>query len=638
MSNFGDGRDRSRVLDGASDTVRQMADPAVLRAAWQRVRDGGGAPGPDAESSAVFERDAAERLNELSALLLAWRYAPMPVRAVRIPKHQSLSGRELLLPSVEDRIVQRAFLDVVVDRFESRFLPCSYGYRPGRSGDRAVEVVRQAIRERPYVVDGDIAEFFDDVDHEELIDELSGWIAEPEVLRLLDLWVRAPALRGDRLERRERGLPTGAPVSPLLANVFLHPLDVGLTRPDQTYVRFADDFVICCATEQQADAALVAAREILRELDLELHELKTRVVDIRVGSIAFLGHLVRRAEGSVEPQLATPRTRPLYVTEPGAHVRLHRRQYLVEHSGVELLAVPAGQCDAIYVHSSVQLTSAVIVDALRRGIDVHWLTEHGKWLGRLSGERSRAPAARVAQMAAVLDEDQTLRFARPLIEGKVFNQRRFLQRHAARGKPVDIMNVELGPLLDAVRAAPSLDVLRGIEGQASRIFFAALPHVLADDHGFAARRRRPPTDPVNSLLSFGYTLLVSEMTSAIELAGLDPYIGFLHGLRHGRPSLSLDLIEEFRTPIVDSLVITTLNRGVITDEDFVRIDAGGAVHLRDKPRRTYLREYDQRMRTLFRHEPSGERVSYRAALQRQAQQLAGCLQAPDREYVPVMLT
>jgi hypothetical protein len=130
-------------------TVSALAEPAVCGRARNRVREGGGVPGPDAESTADFEHAAAARLNELSAVLLAGRYAPMPVRAVRIPKHQSTGGRELLLPAVEDRVVQRAFLDVVGERFEARFLPCSYAYRPGRSGDRAVAVVREAIRRRP---------------------------------------------------------------------------------------------------------------------------------------------------------------------------------------------------------------------------------------------------------------------------------------------------------------------------------------------------------------------------------------------------------------------------------------------------------------------------------------------------------
>jgi len=185
--------------------------------------------------------------------------------------------------------------------------------------------------------------------------------------------------------------------------------------------------------------------------------------------------------------------------------------------------------------------------------------------------------------------------------------------------------------------ADTINGLLGLEGAATREYFQALGPLLGGEWAFKGRHRRPPPDPVNALLSFGYTLLLHDAIAALETAGLDPYSGFLHQARVGRPSLALDLIEELRPVIVDSVVLRALRTGMLHREDFVT-DPGPPVSCRctrDALKR-YIAAYERRMLTLFTHPSSGRRVSYRVGLALQARALADELLDPAKRYEPLV--
>ena len=618
--------------------IELMTDLSTLRTAWEHVRAAGGVAGADREDAARFALNLDDRLAAISESVREGRYAPLPALAVRIPKNRGDGERELAIPALEDRIVQRALLDTIAPEIDSRFLPCSHGYRQGSSVRKAVRATRRAIESKPWVADCDIHDFFGSVDHERLLEELPDWVDDEELLRLVRAVLAAPVLRGSRIDRPVKGLPLGSPISPLLANVFLHKLDLGLWRPDQTYVRYADDFVVCCSSQRAADDALLAADEILHSIGLSLAAEKSRVVDARSTSFIFLGRLMRRRGGRLANERESPARRTLYLTEVGSRVCKRKGRLIVEKEGTTLLEAPIARVREIHVHGAVQLTTAALTECLLNGIDVVFLTNRGRYLGRLATWQTHGPAIRHAQLQAATDPDAAFRIAKAMIHGKIANQRRLFQRHRgkSRAPELDAIAARLKPLHQAIDAAASLDVLRSVEGQASRCVFEAFPHFLREDFGFTGRRRRPPTDPVNSLLSFAYTLLAQEMASAVETAGLDPTLGFLHQPRPGRPSLALDLIEEFRPIVGDTLAIGLLNRHTIRKEHFYTAGKG-AVLLRDEPRKTFLREYEQRLLTLFTYEPTGERLSYRRALLAQARQLARVVQEPGAVYVPVSL-
>ena len=246
------------------------------------------------------------------------------------------------------------------------------------------------------------------------------------------------------------------------------------------------------------------------------------------------------------------------------------------------------------------------------------------------------PTVRRAQYRLADDPPAARELARAFIDGKIANMRVALLR-ADRRAPSSV-NADAAETLAVTRLvladATSIDEIMGHEGAATREYFRAWRDYLPPDWGFTARQRRPPPDPVNAMLSFGYTLLASEAVAALGAAGLDPAVGFLHQARWGRPNLALDLMEEFRPVIVDAVILRCLATGIVRSEDFTTQPDLGC-RMNPPSRRAFLAAYERRMLTLFTHEPSGRRVSYRVGLGLQARALARTILDPGKPYRPV---
>jgi CRISPR-associated protein Cas1 len=225
--------------------------------------------------------------------------------------------------------------------------------------------------------------------------------------------------------------------------------------------------------------------------------------------------------------------------------------------------------------------------------------------------------------------------ARAFIDGKIASMRVGLLHAGRAADPVVTGVAETLAITRLVLAgASSRDVMLGHEGSATREYFRAWRSLIVSSWGFTARERRPPPDPVNAMLSFGYTLLVQEAIAALETAGLDAAVGFMHQARWGRPCLALDLVEEFRPLIVDVVVLRCVTSGVVRFEEFTVTPDKGC-RMGDRARQAFLAAYERRMLTLFTHEAAGRRVSYRVGLGLQAKALARAVLDPAREYRPV---
>jgi len=274
----------------------------VLWRAWVAVRRNNGAPGIDQTTLAeVEEYGVARFLDELAVELRDGRYRPLPARRVFIPKPgQPGQMRPLSIPSVRDRVVQVALKSVLEPVFEADFLPVSYGFRPRRSTHDALQVViDEAWRGRLWVVETDIANCFEAIPLDELMQAVQERVCDQSVLKLLRVMLRAGVMEDGQVRRPVTGTPQGGGISPLLCNVYLHRLDrVWDVREHGVLVRFADDALVMCTSRAQAEAALARLRELLAELGLQPKEAKTRIVHLQVGGegLTFLGfahHLVR---------------------------------------------------------------------------------------------------------------------------------------------------------------------------------------------------------------------------------------------------------------------------------------------------------------------------------------------------------
>jgi RNA-directed DNA polymerase len=267
--------------------IDKVYAPATLALAWGRVRANGGAAGVDGVSVERFAARSGEYLAEVSQALRAGTYRPQPVRRVEIPKGDGRT-RPLGIPAVKDRIVQTAVKLVIEPIFEVGFLDGSYGFRPGRGCRDALREVDRLLKEgRTFVVDADLEGYFDSIPHDRLMEQVQARISDGRLLDLLRGWLGQDVMAGVERWTPMGGTPQGAVISPLLANIYLHPLDGLMAAHGYRMVRYADDFVVMCASREEADAALAAIRRWVDDNGLRLHPDKTHVGDCRVPGEGF---------------------------------------------------------------------------------------------------------------------------------------------------------------------------------------------------------------------------------------------------------------------------------------------------------------------------------------------------------------
>jgi group II intron reverse transcriptase/maturase len=310
----------------------------VLERAWGLVRANRGAAGIDKQTIADFEQHGVSRLlDELAADLKDGRWRPLPARRVFIPKPGREELRSLSIPAVRDRVVQAAVKIVIEPIFEADMLECSFGFRPGRSARDALQVVvDESWRGTRWVAESDIANCFEAIPHSQLMSAVEERIVDRHLLKLLRAMLRAGVLEDGSVKRGGSGTPQGGVISPVLCNVYLHRLDRQWDRRGTgVLIRYADDLLVMCKTEQEAEDALVALSVILAELGLELKQAKTRIVHLREGGegFDFLGFHQRYVRGN------TPRSKRLtfLVRWPSRQAMQHARQRVREITARERL-------------------------------------------------------------------------------------------------------------------------------------------------------------------------------------------------------------------------------------------------------------------------------------------------------------
>jgi RNA-directed DNA polymerase len=266
--------------------------PATLEAAWEKVQVNDGAAGVDRQSIERFEARAGLYMAELSTALREDSYRPQPIRRVEIPKGDGRT-RPLGIPTVKDRIVQTAVKLVLEPIFEATFRPTSHGFRPGRGCRDALSEVAQLIEDGyTFVVDADFESYFDTIPHERLMQRIEERVSDGRILALLRSWLKQDIMCDMQRWTPTEGTPQGAVISPLLANIYLHPLDELMAAHGYRMVRYADDFVVLCKSREQAEAALAIIRAWVAENGLRLHPNKTHVGDclVRGQGFEFLGY------------------------------------------------------------------------------------------------------------------------------------------------------------------------------------------------------------------------------------------------------------------------------------------------------------------------------------------------------------
>jgi len=334
----------------------------------------------------------------------------------------------------------------------------------------------------------------------------------------------------------------------------------------------------------------------------------------------------------------------LYVMTPGASLHIEHGTVRVEVEHETRLRVALIRLSGIVVLGRVNLSPYLIQQCAEDGRAIVWLDDRGRFKARVEGSTRGNVLLRRVQHLAVSDVERTTRIARQVVAAKIQNSRQVLlrgAREAAPGRDADALSDASGRLatsLLSLRSDPQLDVVRGIEGDAARAYFGVLDRLVRVDRAAFAmtrRTRRPPRDRMNAVLSFLYALLQAECTAALEGVGLDPYVGFLHTLRPGRPALALDLMEEFRSVLADRLALSLINRRQLAVTDFDDLP-GGAVHLSDSGRRIVIGGFQRRKEEVLMHHVLQQKLPLGLVPHAQARLLARHLRGDLPDYPPYL--
>ncbi len=334
-----------------------------------------------------------------------------------------------------------------------------------------------------------------------------------------------------------------------------------------------------------------------------------------------------------------PRLRTLYILEHGNVLGKESERFTVKKKGVVFQRIPAIKVDQIMIFGNAQITTQAMHFCLQAKIPIYLLSGSGRFHGVVDAFSTDPVFLHRDQFKRAEEPEFCLNLSRVCIRAKISNCRTLLLRFK-RKRNLDIGGAadRLKSIIAELAGADNLNSIRGHEGSAARIYFSALSRVLDPDWCFNGRTRQPPKDPVNALLSYGYTLLFYNIYSFLRSRGLNPQVGFLHQVRAGHPALVSDLIEEFRAIIVDIVVLNLVLNRRITPEQFIMPDGSGqGCLMKNEARKLFIKELEKKMNSPITHPVSGLRIDYRRCLEHQVHHLAAVIQGREAQYTPMVI-
>lgn len=332
----------------------------------------------------------------------------------------------------------------------------------------------------------------------------------------------------------------------------------------------------------------------------------------------------------------------LYVTTQGTYLRQEGETVVASLEHRDVLRLPIHTLAGVICFGQVSCSPPLLGLCGERGVHVSFLTERGKFLARVTGPVSGNVLLRREQVRRAENPAATCDVARSFVLGKLANSRTVLQRTQRDHGPIAAIGHSVRAIADVIRRtqrAADIDMLRGLEGEAANLYFDAFDNMICAQHdsfSMKTRSRRPPLDPLNALLSFLYTILAHDCEAALEGVGLDPQIGFLHALRPGRPSLALDLMEEFRAILADRVVLSLINLSQIDGKGFTTTESG-AVVMDNDTRKTVLKMWQKKKQEQIQHPFLGEKIEIGLLPHAQALLLARHLRGDLDAYPPFLL-
>ncbi len=335
-----------------------------------------------------------------------------------------------------------------------------------------------------------------------------------------------------------------------------------------------------------------------------------------------------------------PLLRTLYLFTPGVVLGKESERFTIRRSGRVVQRIPAIKVDQVMVYGNIQITTQAMQFCIGEKIPIFLLSGKGKFYGVIDGFDTDPVLLHRDQFNRAADRLFCLKLAGALIKGKIANGRVLLLRQKRR-RNKKILSRTIASLKKTpgnLQTAETLDEIRGYEGSAARAYFKAMAVLVDPDWKFSGRNRKPPVDPVNSLLSYGYTLLYYNLYSLVRGRGLNPHVGFLHPVRPGHPALVSDIIEEFRAPVVDTVVFRLVLNRILTPDEFVfPTGTGKPCLLGERARNLFVTELEKKMNSRLTYPGTGQKLDYRRCMEHQVLHLARVIQGKDEKYLPLIL-
>jgi CRISPR-associated protein Cas1 len=330
-----------------------------------------------------------------------------------------------------------------------------------------------------------------------------------------------------------------------------------------------------------------------------------------------------------------------YVTEQGATLRRDGPVLQVWTGKKRRAELLVHDLDQLVLMGNILVTPAVLDFLIAERIDTVFMSIHGRFRGRLLHEHSKNVRLRLSQYKRLDDAGFARTVAKRIVAGKISNARAFLMKAARRQGGTEELAVaaaRLRAMVERLDEMETLDQVRGCEGRASAVYFGTFGALLKNpEFSFTDRNRRPPMDPVNVLLSLGYTLLANAVETAVQIVGLDPYLGALHEVAYGRPSLVCDLMEEYRSVIVDPMVVACVNQRSFSPDDFENAGEGEPVAFKRPAVRWFVELFERRMRNQILYPPRNQRLTYRQVIEEQVRAFARHLLGTQEVYEPFLV-
>ena len=557
---------RAAFADPAEATpFERLSSIEGLAGAWQMVLVRDARDGLLQRQTRLIAGDLDRFLAELSASLREGTYLPAPLLRADIPKRTPGQTRVLHIPTIRDRVVERAVVNTIAHDADRIMSPCSFAYRTGIGADDAVHHLA-TLRDDGYrhVLRTDVEDYFPNLDVEDALTVLAPVVGCPRTIDLIRLIARPRRARGER-RTRSRGIAQGF--------CFLG-VDFSRTRP---------------AVDPH-------------------HDIK----------------------GAPNPDEV------VYVGRDGARVHVSKGRLIVSGADeLPLVSIPRRAVSRIVLTGAVGLSAGARSWALRNDVDVIFLSRHGGYLGQLSAPRDTANARRLLTQAAfAADDGARLPLARAIVRAKMRHQVSVLHRTGRRDGGADVAGACALIRSQAASAddAADTDELMGLEGVASSAYFDCLSRLVPEDVAFHGRSRRPPKDLANAAFSYAYAILLAECTGALLAAGLEPSLGVLHASTDKRPSLSLDLMEEFRPLLVDRTVMALLRSRRLRPEHATVSGDGEGVWLDKNGKKALVDGYEATLQRQVKGALPGFAGTWRRHIHHQAQLLGRAIVEPDYRW------